>query len=78
VLGEVQRIAGAQHAADLGESTGGVRDGAERPRGQGVVDAAVRQGQCLTVQGYELDRHRAGTRAAVAGSTVSAREMPAG
>jgi hypothetical protein len=59
VLDEVQRAAGAEHAADLGQGRAHVGDRAQGPGAEDVVDASVVQGQRLGVQADVFDRHRA-------------------
>ena len=59
VLDEVQRAAGTEHAADLGQGRAQVGDRAQGPGREHMVDALIVEGQRLGVQADVLDRHGA-------------------
>ena len=59
MLDEVERPAPPQHSPDLAQCAGDVRDRAQRPGCERVVDAGVLHGQLLAVQPDELDRYEA-------------------
>jgi hypothetical protein len=59
MLHEAERAAGPQHPDDLGQGAVRVRDCAQRPGTQHVVDACVAGGQHLGVGADVLDRHGA-------------------
>ncbi len=61
MLDKVQLTAWAQHSMNLGEGAVDIRNCAERPRDEYVIDAGGIDGQALAVQTDELDWNRAGS-----------------